>query len=100
MATKTTICMSPDVTRTSIDERNIYDGHHELLFHYRHNDRLVAITSASGYPSRNEYDHIGTLRPPHAGTFSNGKRTAYFANLDEMDAYIMSEIEKGLTPYE
>ena len=95
----TTICMTADVTRTSIDKRNIYDGHHDLRFLYRHNDRLVAIVYATGYPWKNEYDHIGTLRPPHAGTFSNGKRVANFTNLDEMDEYILSEIEKGLKPY-
>ena len=92
--------MSPNVTRTSFDECNIFDGHHELCFNYRRNDRLVAITHASGYPSKNKFDLISTLRPPHAGTFSNGRRSAYFKSLDEMDAYIMSEIEKGLMPYE
>ena len=92
--------MTADVTRTSIDERNIYDGHHEIIFHYRHKGRLVAITSATGYPCYNEYYCIGTLRPPRAGKFSDGKISAYFASLDEMDAFILNEIEKGLTPYE
>ena len=100
MAITTTICMAPDVTRTSIDERNIYDGHHNIRFLYRFHDRLVAVVNATGYPWKNEYNCISSLRPPHAGTFSNGKRTAYFKTLDEMDAYILSEIEKSLAPYE
>lgn len=93
---KTTVCMSAHVVRTCIDTKNIYDGHHDLRFEYRQDDRLMAITSASGYPHNLEFDCISTCRPPRAGKFSNGKRSAYFSTLDEMDEYIMSEIEKGI----
>lgn len=93
---RTVICMSADVTRTSIDTKNIYDGHHDLLFEYRQNDRLMAITNATGYPHLQQFDTISTIRPPRAGKFSTGKRTAYFSTLDEMDEFIMNEIEKGI----
>lgn len=92
--------MTPDITRTSIDERNIYDGHHDIIFHYRHNERLMAITHATGYPHLNEYDHISTLRPHHAGKFSTGSLTATFKTLDEMDEFIVNEIQNGtILPY-
>ena len=97
---KTVTAMSADVTRTCYDRQNIYDGHHALKFEYRKNDKLMAITTARGYPHKNEFFIISTIRPPRAGRFSTGSIVAYFTSLDEMDEFIMSEIEKGIIkPY-
>lgn len=93
---RTVTCMSADVVRTCIDTKNIYDGHHDLVFEYRQNDRLMVVVSAHGYPHKQQFDFIGSLRPPRAGKFSTDSPAAYFKTLDEMDEFVMSEIEKGI----
>jgi hypothetical protein len=52
---------------------------------------------ATGYPEK--WDYIGTIRPPHAGRFSNGQMVEHFATIWQAERYMLAEIAKGLQPY-
>ena len=92
-----TMELSDGVTRIMESERNIYDCHYELSFRYYKGGELLAMFHATGYPEK--WDYIGTIRPPHAGRFSNGAMVEHFATIWQAERYMLAEIAKGLQPY-
>lgn len=92
-----TLELGDGVTRVMESERNIYDFHYELSFRYYKGGDLLAMFHATGYPEK--WDYIGTIRPPHAGRFSNGAMVEHFATIWQAERYILAEIAKGLQPY-
>lgn len=92
-----TMELSDGVTRIMESERNLYDCHYELSFRYYKGGDLLAMFHATGYPEK--WDYIGTIRPPHAGRFSNGAMVEHFATIWQAERYILAEIAKGLQPY-
>jgi hypothetical protein len=78
-------------------ERNIYDCHYKLSYRYYKGGDLLAMFHATGYPEK--WDYIGTIRPPHAGRFSNGAMVEHFATIWQAERYMLAEIAKGLQPY-
>lgn len=92
-----TMELGDGVTRIMESERNIYDCHYELSYRYYKGGDLLAMFHATGYPEK--WDYIGTIRPPHAGRFSNGAMVEHFATIWQAERYILAEIAKGLQPY-
>ena len=92
-----TLELGDGVTRIMESERNIYDGHYEISFRYYKGGDLLAMFHATGYPEK--WDYIGTIRPPHAGRFSNGQMVEHFRTFWQAERYMLAEIAKGLQPY-
>ena len=92
-----TLELGDGVTRIMESERNIYDCHYELSYRYYKGGDLLAMFHATGYPEK--WDYIGTIRPPHAGLFSNGAMVEHFATIWQAERYMLAEIAKGLQPY-
>ena len=92
-----TLELSDGVTRVMESERNIYDCHYELSYRYYKGGDLLAMFHATGYPEK--WDYIGTIRPPHAGLFSNGAMVEHFSTIWQAERYMLAEIAKGLQPY-
>ena len=92
-----TLELGDGVTRVMESERNIYDCHYDLYYRYYKGGDLLAMFHATGYPEK--WDYIGTIRPPHAGRFSNGLMVEHFATIWQAERYILAEIAKGLQPY-
>ena len=92
-----TLELGDGVTRIMESERNIYDCHYELSYRYYKGGDLLAMFHATGYPEK--WDYIGTIRPPHAGLFSNGAMVEHFTTIWQAERYMLAEIAKGLQPY-
>lgn len=92
-----TLELGDGVTRIMESERNMYDFHYELSFRYYKGGDLLAMFHATGYPEK--WDYIGTIRPPHAGRFSNGAMVEHFGTIWQAERYMLAEIAKGLQPY-
>lgn len=92
-----TLELGDGVTRVMESERNMYDFHYDLYYRYYKGGDLLAMFHATGYPEK--WDYIGTIRPPHAGRFSNGAMVEHFATIWQAERYMLAEIAKGLQPY-
>ena len=92
-----TMDLGDGITRIMESERNIYDCHYELSYRYYKGGDLLAMFHATGYPEK--WDYIGTIRPPHAGLFSNGAMVEHFTTIWQAERYMLAEIAKGLQPY-
>lgn len=92
-----TLELGKGVTRIMESERNIYDFHYDLSFMYYKDGELLAMFHATGYPEK--WDYIGSIRPPHAGRFSNGQMVEHFGTIWQAERYMLEEIAKGLQPY-
>lgn len=92
-----TLELGDGVTRVMESERNMYDFHYDLYYRYYKGGALLAMFHATGYPEK--WDYIGTIRPPHAGRFSNGAMVEHFATIWQAERYMLAEIANGLQPY-